>query len=179
MGFPVPALALRTGCKGRRREKERKSEWSIRLTNLWILVLNWMHAENAWDHPNKAPTVAQSRVQNSLLTRARSFLRQSDHLAPDGEDIKTYLRAENTGYLSAARTALPLGERAGVPDSAAGVDTAAVLADFNPQLAEQCEEPEALLRGIETAVGSKVKPFSCLDRTYPALIQKAERAGLV
>eukprot|EP00972_Heterocapsa_arctica_P027699 4073147-Heterocapsa_arctica.AAC.1 len=67
-----------------------------------------MHAENAWEFPNKVPTVAQSQVQNSLLTRARNFLRQSHHLAPDGEDIKTFLRAENTGYLSAARTALPL-----------------------------------------------------------------------
>eukprot|EP00972_Heterocapsa_arctica_P029697 4373736-Heterocapsa_arctica.AAC.1 len=47
-----------------------------------------------------------SKIVCSL--RARSFLRQSDHLAPDREDIRYYLRAENTGYLSAARTALPL-----------------------------------------------------------------------
>ena len=62
------------------------------------------------------------------------------------------LRVSTDGYTSCAGV-LPLGLRAGVPGAAAAVDAAEVLRTFDPVVAEQCEDPAALLLPVEQAGG--------------------------
>ena len=69
--------------------------------------------------------------------------------------------------------------RAGVPTSAATVDTAQVLRELGPALARQCEEPEALLLPQRCWPTFKPKGFQMVDTTYPQLIERAEAAELV
>ena len=79
------------------------------------------------------------------------------------------LRASEDGY-GARADVLPLGLRAGVPATAAFVDTAEVLRAEHPVLADQCEEPSALLMPQRQWPSAKPVGFTRLDHSYASLV---------
>ena len=174
--FPLPALSVKGGGDN---DKHQAKLTGIRLANLWIVVLNWLYAGEEWDPASRVPTRAQQRLLDRISAGAAAFLRRSAVLTPGGEELRKALRMGGGGYGEAPRISVPLGERAGVPDEAAMVDTAAALKDFHEVAALQCEEPDELLVDVPRSLDDSVRPFAHLARTYPKLIEKAEAAGLV
>ena len=73
----------------------------------------------------------------------------------------------------------PLGSRAGLPRTAAVVDAAAELRDFDPVLAEQCESPEALFLPDNRLPKAARRRCVIVDKTYDKFIDTAERIGLI
>ena len=124
------------------------------------------------------PSSAQARVLASLRERAADLVRQCSSVDLDGQEIQKILRVDFGDYrgLSAVR---PLGVRAGVPESAATVDAAALLSDWDPVLASQCEDPSALLLPLSKRPEMNRKKCVYLDKSYPQLVEKAHSVGLV
>ena len=174
--FPLPWLEDRRAPRGRARERAGRSHSQVarQLANLWIAVLNYMHWGPHFGICQSRPSTAQARAQHSLLDRAHGFLRRCPVGAAGGDAINSMLRVAADGYSSNAGV-LPLGLRAGVPDTAAVVDTAAVLRHFDPIVAEQCENPAALL--LPLAEWPEKKPMG-LQATRPELCA-ARRQGCV
>ena len=94
--------------------------------DLWICLLNYMHAGPRVSVCDWLPSAAQKRVHSGLLERARTFVREGNRLVLCGKDIRSYIRMNSLAY-SGKPSAIPLGANAGIPDAAACVDTAAVL----------------------------------------------------
>jgi len=178
--FPMPWLPEKIASSGRAREKSRKPEQqtAVRLTNVWLAILNYLHWGPQFDVVRLHPTAAQSRARLSLLRRARDFLRRCPSAGAGGEALKSMLKVAADGY-GARADVLPLGLRAGVPADAAVVDTAEVLRQFDPKLAEQCEEPSSLLIPSDQWPGTLPRGLKRLDRTYAALVDKAVDVNLM
>ena len=88
-----------------------------------------------------------------------------------------YLR-EAPGYQSWDRgAALPLGLKAGVPDLAAGVDLASVVATSMHSIAEQVKCPRSLL--LPPAQRPELpRPFAKVDSSYSDYVRRCARVGL-
>ena len=174
--FPLPLLRERRHARGHGRESDTAGLSAVRLTNLWIGVLNYLH-DGRWGEVCQAsPSAAQSRVLRSLRLRARGVLRRLPKVLPGVETIRNVLNA-SMAYGDRAG-AVPLGTDAGIPHRAATVDTAAVLAADLPDLALQCEEPAALLLDPDEWPSVQARDFSLLAPDYPSLIDSAVGVGL-
>ena len=149
------------------------------MTNMWILAINIMYAGETWELPRLQPSRAQQRAQVGFLHRARHFLRQLSARSPGGEEIKSFTRLGSHEYGGAKTAAVPLGTRAGVPQRAAVVDTAAALEVHYPGLARQCRDSEALLKLRSDWPEKPVKTFARLDATYPLLVDEGVRVGML
>ena len=149
----------------------------------WILAVNIMYAGETWELPWLQPSRAQQRVQDGFFHRARGFLRQLSASSPGGEEVKSFMRLGSHEYGGAKTAAVPWGTRAGVPQRAAVVDTAAALDEaldeHFPDLARQCRDPDALLKPRSDWPEKPVKTFARLDATYPLLVDEGVRVGLL
>ena len=83
--FPVPLLREKTG-------PQAKSSSSWELANLWIACLNELHAgRGGIRHCHFLPSAAQARIQESLLSRARVWVRSaSDVGLSSSADIRVF-----------------------------------------------------------------------------------------
>ena len=106
----------------------------------------------------------------------RSFLRGAP--GPCGEsEIHDYLR-DGDAYLGWLRErVLPLGERAGVPECAAGVNLSSALSARRPDLSAQVDNPGLLLLPASSRPPRLKRPFVRLADSYPSWVQNA-RSGL-
>ena len=175
--FPLPAWPH--AMSGKKSEHRTQALLARRLANLWIGILNWLYAGEGWSPTQFAATCAQQRLLDRLLSNAAGFLRKAPVVTPGAEAIRTRLRADLDCYGLASRVALPLGTKCALPVEAARVDTAAVLEDYNPVVAEQCRDPSKLFRDGPLRVDQAVRPFSRLGPSYPELIATAEAAKLI
>ena len=126
--FPLPLLSQAdVPRRGRGRLRARSRLQLARLVNVAMCVLNFMYVgrEDA-AVSNMAPTAAQKRVQVVLMEGLRCFLRDAPGVSGKAT-ISQYLREESGYDAGDFSVALALGERAGVPDAAAGVDLAGAL----------------------------------------------------
>ena len=106
----------------------------------------------------------------------RSFLRGAP--GPCGEsEIHDYLR-DGDAYLGWLRErVLPLGERAGVPECAAGVNLSSALSARRPDLSAQVDDPGLLLLPASSRPLRLMRPFVRLAESYPSWVQKNARTG--
>ena len=124
------------------------------------------------------PSASQRRLLESLLQRARLCLRHWDGRTFGGAGIHDLLALDANSY-EAKSGALRLGARAGVPDRAAVVDTAAALTESFPVLAAQVANPDELLLPPEDWPRRIKAPFEHLDGSYKELVKRAVDAGLL
>ena len=176
--FPLPLVGIRPlPRKGRLRARAVARLALHDAVNAVVIALNLLFtgggdaSVQTW-----APTAAQRRALASLTARVRTFLRSAP--GTSGESfVCRYLR-ESPGYQSwVGMTALPLGERAGVPECAAGVDLSGVLREHDPVLAHQVEEPRSILLPCRDRPKLK-RPFIKVHSSYPALVARCVRGGL-
>jgi hypothetical protein len=143
---------------------------------LWLLGINWLHNCDA-EVCCFVPSIAQSRIQSSLLDRARAFLRRCGDAHVGGKEVNSYRHLDDSAY-SGLVSVVPLGVRAGIPDIAATVDAGTVLQGYDDTLAAMVEDPDLLLLPPELWPELPRKPFMRLDSTYPLLVDNAVAAGL-
>ena len=177
--FPLPWIVLRRASRGRRRARDSGKLLDRRLANLWVFTLNMMYMGWEWAPNLRAPSKAQQRVLDGLESRACTFLRITSSMAACGEVIQQYMRMDVDRYSGDGRPSRPFGLRAGVPSKAACGEVASLPHDWDPRLAEQCENPDALLKDPSQWPAALVRPFAHVDRSYPDLIEKAGAVGLV
>ena len=151
--FPLPFLTHEV-CV--RRPRGRPKDASTLLVNMWVALLNVASAGPRGDHVcSFSASAAQSRCLDSLKSRAQTYFRQVGGQPVGGiAQLRKLLRLGANNYDSGAAV-LPLGVRAGVPAQAATVDTASVLAEFFPKLAENTLNPKMVLKdplGFEDGV---------------------------
>ena len=88
------------------------------------------------------PSAAQRRCQQQMLGKVRAFLRGLEPTSGEAT-IESYLR-DGASYSTWLRDrVLPLGEQAGVPDRAAVVPLAGILAERWPEMSLQIQFPIA------------------------------------
>ena len=146
---------------------------------LWVAFLNAARAEPGLGHVClEVPTAAQQRCLETLFHRATVFLAELPAVAIGGEkQLNAFLKQRDSGYEPAAMV-LPLGVRAGMPERAARVDTAAVLDDGSPPLARAARDPAAVLRSPLLWAEPPPPRFELLASSYPQLVAKGREARL-
>ena len=82
------------------------------------------------------------------------------------------------GYSPEPTVAVPIGDRGGVPTSAADLDVAALLHATEPEVARQCVDPTALLLPAGRRPLRLKRCFLSLHPSYPALVLRNVKAGL-
>ena len=176
--FPLPLVGPAVvGRRGRQRQRAQRRLSCMNSMNLVITLVNHLYTGGG----QRAvaiyeATAAQARVLSSMYQRLRTFLRDVPSVSGE-EFVCKYLR-ESPGYETWDRGAcLPLGETAGVPAVAAGVDLAKVLATDAPLVAEQILHPSALLLPKRDRPRAP-RPFMRLAASYPAYVQRCVKAGL-
>ena len=175
--FPLPPVSCSLPRKGCARLAAVQRRAVIDLANLWIIGLNWLHEGEKASLSRQRPSSAQQRVLDSLLDRARSSLRRFRGCAAGGAGLHDMMKIDALAY-HADGGPLRLGARAGVPDVAAVVDTAAVLEGWDSVLAQQIRDPAELLLPQDAWPPSIKAPFEHVDASYPALVQRACEVGL-
>ena len=147
------------------------------LLNVVLLVLNVFFA-GRWEATVSArsPTAAQTRVLQSLTERLRVFIRGAP--GTSGDDAIHRFLQQSPGYEAWDRgAALPLGVRAGVPERAATVDLAAVVATSAPEISEQLLEPSTLLLPPRLRPEAP-KPYVLLAASYPAHVRNCVKTSM-
>ena len=148
---------------------------------MWIACLNELYAgRGGIRHCHFLPSAAQARIQESLLSRARVWLRSaSDVGLSSASDIRGYLRIGDSGYSGTGGVAR-LGTRSKFAAAPGTCDVAQVLAATRPAIADLCVRPSLLLTvPDEWPAGSRPRVFEHLDRSYDLLIDGAVASGAV
>lgn len=175
---PIPLPMLRVADLPRRfRRASELRNGAIAWTNLIVacvkLLYCW-HAETAVCA--RAPPAAQTRMLLNIHGIVVSFLRAAGPW-PSEAEIQACLRQKD-GHQPSGGAAVPIGDRGGVPSSAADVSLVDVLEDTHPAAAEQARSPTALLLPPAERPQRLKKPYSRLHRTYPDLVRHNCKAGL-
>ena len=125
--------------------------------------------------PASAP---QRRVQATVLDCSLRFLRGAGSDVGGESAIREMLR-EGHHYSGGGPTpTLPLGLKAGVPDSAGAVDLARVLEAFDPTMADQVKDPGALLLPPRLRPHCRARVFTRLGPDYEDYVHRNVRVGL-
>ena len=90
--FPMPWIQERLPARGRTRTGTLKSWDAVRLTNVWLALLNYLHDGLHLSLASWQGSVVQQRAQLSLLRRVRAFLRRSTDFGTSGDGIRTLLK---------------------------------------------------------------------------------------
>ena len=175
--FPLPSMSLVLPRRGRGRARCSAALPARRLVNLWILFLNYLHGGSMGTRCDWSPSAAQRRVHESLMTRARDFLRRSPAAAPRGEEVRAHVKMNDSAYLQHP-AAIPLGAAAGIPGEAATCDVVESLRSTHPDLARVAEDPRACLLP-QDAWPPPRRPYINVEPGYADLIQRAVEASLV
>ena len=170
----MPFLPAVLPTRGRKREAAKRDEAARLLCNIWLAFLNDGYAgAQVASVCLTEPGVAQRRIQDSLLSRARVFLRDVGEFALRGEaEIRDFARLGLNDY-QGKNVARPLGVRSGVPLQAGRVDAAEALRVDRPDLAVQCEDPSMLFFDPPRFEEAPNKVFKFLDKSYPAYVENA------
>ena len=115
----------------------------------------------------QAWSAARTRMLLNICQGVVSFLRAAGGW-PSEAEIQSCLRQQE-GYSPSSGAAVPIGDRGGVPASAADVSLSEVLADTHAVAAEQAREPTALLLPPARKLHILEKLYARVHRTYPDL----------
>ena len=99
-----------------------------------------------------------------MLTRALGFVHRCKDASVGGEALNSYNILDQHAY-SKLVGATALGLKAGIPESAAGCDTGAVLKGYDDELAAMLSDPSLLLKPVEQWPQEPRRPFKLLDKT--------------
>ena len=139
--------------------------------------LNLMHAgREDFAFCSRSPSAAQARILTQLYDAVHGFISDAP-MWPSGAEIRDCLRL-TSGYVPEGGAAVPLGDGAGVPGTAATIPVSQLLHDTQPHVAGQCRRPAALLLPLARRPKKLVKCYTRLSRSYPTLVDKACAGGL-
>ena len=119
-------------------------------------------------------TAAQHRVQTRLRSGWESMM--VDFKPQDLGEIQEFLK--HSRHYAGGGVAIPLGERGGVPASAATVDLQSLFQHDHPQFAQQVMEPSALLLPSRLRPRRVKRGHTWLHKSYPMLVRKNVKTGL-
>jgi len=179
--FPLPLREIsRLPASGRGRLRVRLRRPILEWTNVVLATLNVQHAGGEAYCLN-APSAAQSRMLCRVEGDVQAFLREAFTLkveAVGGEaSLKEFVHLtlasyDRFGYI------MPLDARAGVPDSAARVDTESVLRRHYPHLADCAHDPSQVLFDSTGMPASLPRPFIRVGKDYDLLVSRFLSVGL-
>ena len=175
--FPLPTVPLAAPARGRHRLRALRRRLLVSLVNIWVVILNWMHAGGGSMCGTHAASAAQQRVLDALAARVRDSLRRSTLQRPSREAFREFAKLDDSACLRGP-VAVPLDSSAGIPDRAAACDVAVVLAGHEPALAAVAADPVRVLLPSSEWPPLR-RPFSYIRGDYGALIDRAAAAGLV
>ena len=171
--LPLPLLRRSDLPRASRCEPQAAIAW----TNLVVVTINLLHSgREEGAHCTHAPSAAQMRMLLGIHQDIDGFFREAPRWPTDSE-IKEYL-CQSSSYRPACGAAVPLGDRGGVPASAADINVSEVLADFRPEVAEQARNPRILLLPPSKRPARCKRPHSRLADSYPRLVRRNCAAGL-
>ncbi|CAK9096680.1 eEF1A lysine and N-terminal methyltransferase (eEF1A-KNMT) (Methyltransferase-like protein 13) [Includes: eEF1A lysine methyltransferase [Durusdinium trenchii] len=140
--------------------------------NIVQAVLNMLHGGGG--QRASFITAAQTRVQARLKSGLESMMVDFEFL--DKEGVQEFLKHHQ--HYAGGGAAIPLGERGGVPTSAATVDLHGLFEERFPELALQVNEPKALLLPSRRRPVKIKRGHVWLHASYPNLVRKNMKAGL-
>ena len=172
--FPLPPLVSNDGVEQYTMGSMSTDDHLtfVRGCNIVQSVLNMLHGSYHLD--SKFVTAAQKRVQTRVRSSLDSMLVELKLL--DDENIREFLKHRQ--HYAGGGVAIPLGERGGVPASAATVDLKTQFEGRFPEFARQVEEPSALLLPSRLRPKLIKKGHTWLHRSYPNLVRRNVKAGL-
>lgn len=146
--------------------------------NMIIAVLTVMWLGNSAVASRRVPSLPQLRIWANLCHDVGFYLARLPTSMPTGVDeIQNYLK-EDFGYNKFGYV-LPVSLKAGLPPSAAVVDTTTLVAEVDEILAHQCEEPSALLLDSDEWPESLPPPFVKAGPDYETVLDTGKEIGLL
>ena len=174
--LPLPLLRVADLPRAQRRSGELRDS-ALAWSNLTIVSLNWMHSDREeLATCTHAPSAAQARVLLSIFSDANNVLSAAPRW-PTEVEIRDCLRC-TSNYVPGGGAAVPLGDRGGVPTSAADVSVADLLAESKTEVAKQARDPSSLLLRPCARPKRLANSFSRLHSSHPSLVQRNCKAGL-
>ena len=145
---------------------------TARGVNLVQSVLNMLHGGQFVRH--SYITAAHQRIHERLKTGVEAMMVDFDLV--DENSIHEFLKHRQ--HYAGGGPAIPLGNRGGVPASAATVDLEEHLRSLQPDLAAQVREPKLLLLPSRQRPVRLKKGHTWLHSSYDQLVRRNVRAGL-
>ena len=172
--FPLPPLVNKGGVEQYTMGSMSTGDHLtlVRGCNIVQSVLNMLHG--GYHSDVKFVTAAQKRVQARVWAGLESMLMNFKPLEED--TIQEFLKHRQ--HYAGGGVAIPLGERGGVPASAATVDLRECFEGSFPEFAKQVEEPSSLLLPSRLRPKLIKRGHTWLHRSYPNLVRKNVKAGL-
>ena len=173
--FPLPGVSLpnlrRWGRVGQGDLHE-----VLAVVNVTVSCVNYLYCGVDGSMGNAPASAAQQRALQTIVGSVVRFFLPS-MARPSADEIQKQLRLIGS-YAGPGTTAIPLGDKGGLPPCGADIDVADVLKNNFPDIARQVVSPTALLLPRRLRPKKVKKRYASLAGSYPKLVDRLVGCGV-